>query len=187
MYYYLCILILAAIWIVNGIPILKAARKNITSGMYIHLGFIIFFSLLTIEMTLGSLSIWTHLNISTLRVIGFLLYIPSIYLVGGALYELHRKGSPKSSDPTESTRLIESGVFAIIRQPMTLGMSIWSIALMMIFQSWLAIVLGTASIYYFTISARSESPYNISKFGGAYRKYMNRVPMWNVFRGLKKA
>jgi protein-S-isoprenylcysteine O-methyltransferase Ste14 len=187
MYYYFCILILAAIWIVNGIPIFQSARKNITSGMYIHLGFTIFFSLLTIEMTIGNLSIWNHLSVSALRVIGFFLFIPSIYLVGGALYELHRKGKSKSPDPAESTRLIESGVFGVIRQPMTLGMSIWSIALIMIFQSGLAVVLGSASIYYFLISARSESLYNISKFGDAYRKYMNRVPMWNVFRGLKKA
>ena len=35
-------------------------------------------------------------------------------------------------------------------------------------------------------AVRKEVGYNIKKFGDEYKKYMKRVPMWSIFRGLRK-
>ena len=77
-------------------------------------------------------------------------------------------------------------MYGIIRQPITLGMTIWSIALILVFQSILSIILGTLSIFCFWMSARKEAEYNIKKLRDEYKEYMKKVPMWNIFKGLRK-
>ena len=184
--YILCVGICVIIWIVNGRWIIQAVREQVTSGIYMHIGLGIFFTLLTLELILGTFKLWGQLNIWWLTVVGFLLYIPSGYLVASSMHALKHKGKPKTADFTASTTFIDTGIYGLIRQPMTLGMAIWSIAFMLVFQSILAVILGAVSLVCFWISARKESEYDIGKFGNAYEEYMERVPMWNIVRGLRK-
>ena len=184
--YILCIGICAVIWTVNGIWLRQAIRERITSEIYIHTGLGIFFSLLALELTLGTFKLWARLDIFWLEVIGLVLYIPSAYLVAASMHALKHKGRPKTADPTATATFIDTGVYDIIRQPMTLGTAIWSIALILVFQSILSIILGVLAIFCFWMSARKESEYNIKKFGNKYKAYMKRVPMWNFFKGLRK-
>jgi protein-S-isoprenylcysteine O-methyltransferase Ste14 len=185
--YILCIGICALIWSVNGKWIIQAIRERVTSEAYIHTGLGLFLSLLTLELTLGILRLWVQLDILWLRVIGFILYIPSAILVFGSIIELKRKGRPESHDPTYTTTFVDSGMYSIIRQPITLGVAIWSIALILVFQSTVSIVLSASSILCFWISARKEAEYNIRKFGDKYEAYSKRVPMWNIIEGLRRA
>ncbi|NQS89019.1 isoprenylcysteine carboxylmethyltransferase family protein [Patescibacteria group bacterium] len=102
------------------------------------------------------------------------------------MHALKSKGKPKTADSFDSTTFVDTGVYGIVRQPMTLGMAIWSIALMLVFQSILAVLLGIVSLFCFWISAKKESEYNIKKFGDSYKEYMKKVSMWNFFKRLKK-
>jgi len=180
--YILCIGICTVIWIVNGRWIIQAARERFTGEIYAHIGLGIFFTLLTLELTLGILKLWMRLDILWLQVIGFILYIPSGILVFGSAIELKRKGKPKTYDPSYTTTFVDTGMYGIIRQPITLGMTIWSIALILTFQSILSIILGVSSTFCFWMSARKEAEYNIRKFGDEYKEYMKKVPMWNFFK-----
>jgi len=184
--YIICIVICAGIFIINGIMILRAAREGITSEIYIHAGFIIFFSLLTLEYTLGNVGVWNRFNIPWIKTVGNILYIPSAFFVISSLISLKHKGKPQTRDFTASTIFINTGIYGIIRQPMTLGMGIWSIALVFVFQSFLSIILGVLSFFCFWISARKEAEHNIRKFGEVYKEYMEKVTMWDIFIGLKK-
>jgi protein-S-isoprenylcysteine O-methyltransferase Ste14 len=161
-------------------------RQRIASEIYIHIGLGIFFSLLALELTIGIRGTWAHFEISWLKVIGWVLYIPSAFLVFGSTIELKHKGKPKSADFTATTTFIDSGIYGYVRQPMTLGAAIWSIALVLVFQSILAVILGFGSLFCFWMSAKKESEYNIRKFGDAYKGYMRKVPMWNILKGLRK-
>jgi protein-S-isoprenylcysteine O-methyltransferase Ste14 len=183
--YLLCIIICAVIWIVNGRWLIQIVRERITSEFYIHIGLGIFFSLLTLELTLGTLNVWMRFDILWLRVIGFILYIPSAYLVAASMYALKHSGESATADFTATTAFVDTGIYGVVRQPMTLGIAIWSIALILVFQSILSIILCVPSIVCFWISARKEGEYNIKKFGDDYRKYMKQVPMWNVLKGLR--
>jgi protein-S-isoprenylcysteine O-methyltransferase Ste14 len=185
--YILCIGICALIWSVNGKWIIEAMRERVTSEVYIHTGLGVFFSLLTLELTLGMLRLWAQLDILWLQVIGFILFIPSAILVFGSIIELKRKGEPETSDPTHTTAFIHSGMYSIIRQPITLGMAIWSIALILVFQSILSLLLSASAVLCFWMSARKEAEYNLRKFGGKYEAYMKKVPMWNIIEGLRRA
>jgi protein-S-isoprenylcysteine O-methyltransferase Ste14 len=78
-------------------------------------------------------------------------------------------------------------MYSLIRQPITLGMAIWSVALISVFQSIPSIVLGASSMLCFWMSARKEAEYNVRKFGDRYKTYMKMVPMWNIIGGLRRA
>ena len=184
--YILCITICAVIWVVNGKWLVQAVRKRIASEIHIHTGLGIFFSLLAVELTLGVFRPWMRFDILWLRIIGLILYIPSGYLVAASMHALKSRGKPESADPTATTTFVGTGIYSIVRQPMTLGMAIWSVALILVFQSILAIILGVISIICFWMSARKEGEYDIGKFGDKYREYIKRTPMWNIFKGLRK-
>ncbi|MCK4398444.1 MAG: isoprenylcysteine carboxylmethyltransferase family protein [Methanophagales archaeon] len=184
--YILCVGICAVIWIVNGRWIIQAVREHVTSEIYMHIGLGIFFTLLTLELALGTFKFWRQLDILWLTVVGLLLYIPSAYLVIASMHALKHKGKPKTADFTATTAFIDAGIYSLVRQPMTLGMAIWSIALILDFQSVLAVILGVVSVFCFWMSARKESEYDIRKFGNTYKDYMKKVPMWNILKGLRK-
>jgi len=180
--YLLCVAISGVVWVINGRWLVQAVRKGIMSEVYIHTGAGLFFTLLVLELTLGSFRLWPRIDILWVQILGFALYVPSGYLVGASFHALHSKGKPRSADPTATTTFIDSGIYGIVRQPMTLGMAMWSIALILVFQSVLALILGIVSIVCFWLSAKKESEYDITKFGEKYREYMRKTPMWNVFK-----
>ena len=184
--YILCVGICAIIWIVNGRYIIQATREHVTSEIYMHTGLALFFTLLTLELTLSTFELWEQLNIRWLTIVGWLLQIPSAYLIASSIHALMYKGKPKTTDFTATTTFIDSGIYGFVRQPMTLGMAMWSVALVLAFQSILAVILGVVSLFCFWISARKESEYDIRKFGNAYKEYMKKVPMWNILKRLRK-
>ncbi len=179
---YLCIIFCAIIWILNGICIVHSFKEHIISELFMHTGLAIFFSLLAIKLTIGAKGIWTYFEIKPLTVIGWILYIPSALLVISSLIQLKHKGKTKGADITDTTTFIQSGIYRYIRQPMTLGLAIWSVALILVFQSLLALILGLVSLFCFWMAARKESTYNIRKFGDTYKEYTKKVPMWNIFK-----
>ncbi len=181
--YILCVGICAVIWIVNVICIIHAVREHVVSEIYMHVGLGTFFSLLTVELTLGA-EMWIRFDASWLKVAGLILYIPSAILVFDSMLELKRKGKPQAGDPTATTAFINTGVYRVVRQPMTLGMAIWSIALIFAFQSILSMILGVLSAFCFWMAAEKEAWYNIKKFGEEYKEYMRKVPTWNTLRRL---
>jgi protein-S-isoprenylcysteine O-methyltransferase Ste14 len=80
----------------------------------------IFFTLLVLELTIDIRGAWMHFGIFWLEVIGWILYIPSAILVFGSIIELKRKGKPETYDPSYTTTFVDTGIYGIIRQPITL-------------------------------------------------------------------
>jgi protein-S-isoprenylcysteine O-methyltransferase Ste14 len=184
--YVICIGLCAVVWIVNIKEIIHTVKNRFLSEVFIHAGLGLFFSIMIIEWTLGAFGYWERLNISWLKIIGFILFIPSAYLVWTSHETLKRKASPQGGKLDATTVFVDSGIYGVVRQPMTLGMAIWSIALILVFQSLLSLILGLACVLSFWLSAVKEGEHNISKFGEAYQQYVQRVPMWNVASGLSR-
>lgn len=184
--YSLCVVICAIIWILNGRCIVGGIRERVVSEIYMHIGLSTFFSLLTLELTLGEFEISTQLDLSLFRTIGFLLYIPSAYLVVASMHALKHWGNAEKADFTATITFVDSGIYGLMREPMTLGMAIWSVALVLVFQSLLALILGVSAIFCFWMSARNGVEYNIRKFGERYREYAQKVPMWNFIKGCRR-
>jgi protein-S-isoprenylcysteine O-methyltransferase Ste14 len=172
------------VWIVNIKEMIHAVKNRMLSEIFIHAGLGLFFSIMIIEWTLSAFDYWERLNILWLKIIGFVLFLPSAYLEWTSHEMLKHEGNPERGKLDATTVFVDSGIYSIVRQPMTLGMAIWSFALILVFQSLLSLILGVACVLSFWLSAKIEGEHNISKFGEAYRDYIQKVPMWNVLSGL---
>lgn len=181
--YVLFAIICLVIWVVNCKWLSDAIKNRVVSEIYMHIGLGVFFTVLALEWILGNTGLWYRLDIQWLRSIGLILYIPAGLLIIASFVELHKKGESKSRDVTDTTAFINTGIYSIIRQPMTLGMAIFSIAITLIFQSLISLITQIVALFCFLISAAIESKYNIKKFGSNYEEYMKKVPMWNIFKG----
>jgi len=180
-----CILLwalLAAIWVFNLRWIVHALRQGIRCELFMHLGLGLFFSIVAVELTLGGAAPWIRLNCGAARVVGLILFFPAGALVIAAILALHRRGLAR--DLTESERLVTTGIFRLLRQPMTLGIALWSLALVLLFQSLFSLCLAAATAVLMWLAARAEPEYNRRKFGQAYTEYARTVPMWNIFKSL---
>jgi protein-S-isoprenylcysteine O-methyltransferase Ste14 len=182
---WICIGICTLIWVFNIICIIHAIREKISCELYMHIGLAVFLSVLVMELTVGNDGAWKRFDIKWLRITGFVLYVPSAMLIAASMIALKHIGKSKGSDFTQTTTFIDKGLYGHIRQPMTFGLAIWSLALIFVFQSVPAIILCTIALICFRIAAFKESEYNIRKFGEDYRKYMKKVPMWNFLRHYK--
>ena len=156
--------------------IISAARQHITHGMYEACGLAFFFSILF-------LSGWRPgTGILPLRITGFILYVPAIFFLVSAFINLRRKGKPKDAWE-QTTTMVDSGIFRIVRHPLYLGTAIWAVGLMLVFQSIQSITLGTVAFFCCFMASRKEDQFNVDKFGIEYKNYMANVPMWNFMKG----
>jgi protein-S-isoprenylcysteine O-methyltransferase Ste14 len=124
-------------------------------------------------------------DVLVLQVVGTIFYFVAILMAVITFVTIGFKGKPKGSIE-DTTVLIERGIFQIVRHPLYLALAFWSIGLVLLTQSFLSLGLGMTALFCFWMSSQKEDAFNIKKFGDSYRRYMRRVPKWNVLRGLKR-
>ena len=118
--------------------------------------------------------------------IGVGLYIFSGLIFGMLpVFEFRKKGRvAKGKSYIHTTKLVDTGIYSIVRHPQYITFILWSVAGMFLFQQWIVILLGIPIIpltYLDLIQADKEG---IKKFGDDYKQYMQRVPRANIFLGL---
>lgn len=96
-----------------------------------------------------------------------------------------RGGVPKGRSFVYTTRLVNTGIYAIVRHPQYTG-GIYAIFLTNFLANphWLFGMLGVAGIAVIHISCREEDQHLIEKFGDEYRSYMQNVPRMNFVLGI---
>jgi protein-S-isoprenylcysteine O-methyltransferase Ste14 len=91
-------------------------------------------------------------------------------------------------DPKKSymrtQRLVDKGIYRIVRHPQYVSGILISVGLYLITQHWASLLLGAANIFQFVLSAISEEDESRVKFGTAYEEYMQRVPRFDFISGL---
>jgi protein-S-isoprenylcysteine O-methyltransferase Ste14 len=97
-----------------------------------------------------------------------------------------RKGGvPKGKSYMKTTRLVDSGIYAIARHPQ--GGTAWlliSLGIILIAWHWSSAALGMTSMVLAYIDTFKSDQYCIEKFGDAYKLYMERVPRVNFAAGI---
>ncbi len=124
-------------------------------------------------------------------------YVPFLKYVGYALWALgavlgwlpilvlrRTGGVAKGRSYVHTTRLVTTGIYAVIRHPQYLSMYPLALGLMLIGQHWLIVLIGVLALLLYSIGLRGADRRNIEKFGEEYRSYAARVPAYNVFLGL---
>jgi protein-S-isoprenylcysteine O-methyltransferase Ste14 len=114
-----------------------------------------------------------------------------LYAISGIVFgwlpvlELRRKGGVRDGDSyIHTTRLVDTGIYSIVRHPQYVTFMLWAIAGMLLFQHWLVLLLGIPVFplsYIDLIKADSDA---LAKFGDDYAAYMRRVPRANLLLGV---
>jgi len=84
----------------------------------------------------------------------------------------------------DTKKLVDSGIFAVVRHPIYISFIFYVIGLMFISQHFLSMIFGIPIIITFYQFMRLEEKANIKKFGEKYKQYMQRVPRINFIIGI---
>jgi protein-S-isoprenylcysteine O-methyltransferase Ste14 len=95
-----------------------------------------------------------------------------------------RGGVPKGKSYVHTTRVVDSGLYAIVRHPQYVAGILLNVAFMFLAQQWLIIVLGIVSASLMYLDMRQADRDCLEKFGDEYRRYMQRVPRANFVLGI---
>ena len=123
---------------------------------------------------------------TALFIIGWVVWTFGMMLVMAPIVMFPRRGGvSKGESFVHTTRLVDTGIYAIVRHPQYTG-GIYALFLttFLFYPHWLfgvLGVLGTAVIY---VSCKEEDQRLIEKFGKDYEDYMKRVPRTNFLLGL---
>ena len=159
-----------------GYHLVSVARQRLSYGIWETCALTCFFSILF-------LSGWKPgLDIIPLAIIGFVLYVPAVFFLALSFIDLRRRGKPRNAWE-QTTVIIDSGAFGVVRHPLYTGIATWALGLMLVFQSILSLVLGALTIFCCWMACKTEERYNLNKFGDEYRDYMESVPMCNFVKG----
>jgi protein-S-isoprenylcysteine O-methyltransferase Ste14 len=102
------------------------------------------------------------------------------------IFTLRARGRvPEGRSYMETTALVSTGIYAIVRHPQggTAGILL-SLALALIGQHWSLLVLAAVGMTLIYVDTFREDEACIAKFGQEYVRYMQRVPRVNFVTGL---
>ena len=125
-------------------------------------------------------------QIKILAYIGIGLYIFSGLIFGMLpIFQFRKKGEVKKGKSyIHTTRLVDTGIYSIVRHPQYVTFILWGIAGMLLFQHWIVICLGIPVIPLTYIDLINADKDAIKKFGDDYKRYMQKVPRLNFLIGI---
>ena len=123
-----------------------------------------------------------------LFVLGWVVWAIGMVLVMAPIILFPRRGDvPKGQSFVHTTRLVDTGIYTVVRHPQYLGgiLSIF-VATLLFYPHWLFAVLGVPGSTILYLSAKEEEKNLIQRFGNDYLTYMQRVPRMNLVSGIIK-
>ncbi|MFC1963988.1 methyltransferase family protein [Chloroflexota bacterium] len=121
-----------------------------------------------------------------LFIVGWVIWAIGMVLVMAPIILFpSRGGVPRRKSFVHTTRLVDTGIYAVVRHPQYLGgiLSIF-VATLLFYPHWLFAVLGIPGAVIIYWSAKEEEKRLIERFGNDYRAYMQRVPRMNLISGI---
>jgi protein-S-isoprenylcysteine O-methyltransferase Ste14 len=116
--------------------------------------------------------------------IGWAVLILGLLMMTFPRYELSKWGDvPDGKSWVNTTKVVDTGIYGIVRHPLYVGWLLDIFALMLISQHLNTFLLGVlpffSVVYYIILEDRN----NHEKFGQSYEEYATRVPMMNLILG----
>ncbi len=120
-----------------------------------------------------------------LRYAGFALWAVAAVFGWLPVYEFRKRGGvPQGASYVHTTRLVDDGLYAVVRHPQFVAWPMMSIAVSLVSQHCAVIALCPPAIALAALDFRKVDRRNMEKFGDPYREYMLRVPGWNPVAGV---
>ncbi len=166
----------------SSIAMTGAEATSWTQFLPVTLASILFIS----QIAIGILLLSRVDQIKVLAYLGAATYALSGVVFGWLpMGEFRRRGGVKEGESyMKTTRLVDTGVYSIVRHPQYVTFILWAIAGMLLFQHWIVILLGIPVIPLVYIDLIKADEDAIEKFGDDYRRYMERVPRSNFLLGI---
>ena len=96
-----------------------------------------------------------------------------------------RGGVPQGKSYMHTTKLVDTGIYAIARHPQNgVAWILINLGVMLVAQTWWVVVTGGASIVFGYLDTFKEEQRCIEKFGDEYKRYMEKVPRINFVLGI---
>ena len=125
-------------------------------------------------------------QIEVLAYAGVALYFISGIVFGTLpVFEFRRKGGvQKGQSYIHTTKLVDTGIYSIVRHPQYVTFIMFAISGMLLFQHWIVVLLGAPIIPLTYIDLFREDEACAERFGEKYESYMKRVPRANFLLGV---
>jgi protein-S-isoprenylcysteine O-methyltransferase Ste14 len=123
-----------------------------------------------------------------LFIIGWVVWGFGMVLVMAPIIMFPRRGGvPKGKSFVSTTRLVDTGIYAVVRHPQyTGGVLAIFLTTLLWYPHWLFGVLGVMGAVVVYLSCLEEDKYLIEKFGDDYKDYMQKVPRVNFLLGITR-
>jgi protein-S-isoprenylcysteine O-methyltransferase Ste14 len=96
-----------------------------------------------------------------------------------------RGGVPKGESYTKTTKMVETGIYAIVRHPQNgTAWLLINLGIILIARHWTSLLLGLISMGIVYADTYKADAYCIQKFGDQYVRYIARVPRVNFLAGI---
>lgn len=141
---------------------------------------------LAIAQTILSFFLYNPTGLQALRYAGWLIWAVMCLFALVPVVTLRRKGGvAKQRSYVDTTVLVDSGIYAVVRHPQYLSFILLSIFLILLAQHWLITLIGIAAMVmvYAGIVPQADHA-NLEKFGDDYKSYMQKVPRLNFVVGV---
>lgn len=121
-----------------------------------------------------------------LSVIGWAVWAVGMVLVMAPVLTFPRRGGvPRGKSFVHTTRLVDTGFYAVVRHPQyTGGILAIFVTSALWYPHWLFWVLGVVGIAVIYLGCMEEDRRMLEKFGEDYAAYMKKVPRVNFVLGL---
>jgi protein-S-isoprenylcysteine O-methyltransferase Ste14 len=148
-------------------------------------GLILFASVILIAQYILTFFVFKLTGLKILQWVGWGIWAISLYF-GLAPIFIFRKigGVSKGESYMKTTRLVDTGPYAIIRHPQYVAGMLFNLAMMLLCSHWVVITLGLVSMILIYIDVRAADQEGLQKFGDEYRDYIQRVPRANFLLGM---
>lgn len=120
-----------------------------------------------------------------LTVAGGVLVIAALVALVVPVLQLKRHGGVAEGDIfANTTTVVDTGLYAVVRHPQFLAMLVFAIGIALIAQRWAEVLVGVAAAGALLVDFTRVDRRDLTKFGQPYQEYMQRVPGWNPLVGL---
>jgi protein-S-isoprenylcysteine O-methyltransferase Ste14 len=125
-------------------------------------------------------------QIEALAYAGVGLYVFSGMVFGMLpVFEFRKKGGVrKRQSYIHTTKLVDTGIYSVVRHPQYVTFILFAIAGILLFQHWIIILLGVPIMPLTYIDLIKADKDAIEKFGDDYKAYMKKVPRANFLLGI---